>query len=88
MPKFPLFIAAAMLSATLAPPAISYGTDPAPQTLQEIIQTAELGPKFAQAEGICALQITPILASILGLPGEPQSKDLTPVQTSSTCSGQ
>ncbi len=85
MTKLSISLAAAMLSITLAPAAQAYNTDPAPQTLHQITQITPVGPQSIKVDGTCSVQITPTLASILGLSGDWRSGNMHAVQTSMAC---
>ena len=85
MTKLSISLAAVMLSVTFAPAAHAYSTEPAPQTLHQISQIAPLGPQSVKVEGTCTVQVTPILASILGLPDDWRANAKALSQTSVAC---
>lgn len=88
MPKLSITLAAAALSITFAPAAQAYSTEPAPNTLRQISQVTPVGPQTASVPGTCTVQITPILASILGLHDDWREDVPRPAQTSLACVNQ
>lgn len=88
MPKLSITLAAAALSISFAPTAQAYSTDPAPQTLHLISQITPLGPQSVKVEDACTVQVTPILATILGLPDDWRSDENRAAQTSLACADQ
>jgi hypothetical protein len=67
MTRLSISIAAVLLTMTLVPSANAYGTDPAPQTLSTLSDVRFVVQDTAIADGTCTLQITPAVASILGM---------------------
>ncbi len=85
MTKLSISLAAMMLSVTLAPAASAYSTEPAPQSFAQISQVGMSLPQAADLDGTCAVKVTPILASILGLSDDWRESDVRPLQTSLAC---
>ena len=67
MTKLSISFAAALLSVSLAPTAHAYGFEPERGVATPI---AVSSPQTAEAEGVCTVSITPLLASILALPDD------------------
>lgn len=86
MTKLSISLAAAILSVALAPAAQAYSTEPAPQTFSQISQVAPLGPQTVKVEGTCTLQVTPMLASLLGLQQDWGADRQAPAQSTVVCS--
>ncbi len=85
MTKLSISLAAAMLSVTLAPTAQAYSTEPAPQTLHQISQLTPLGPQSVKVESVCTVQVSPLLASLLGLQDDWRTDRQTPAQSTVAC---
>lgn len=88
MTKLSISLAAVMLSFTFAPHGHAYGTEPAPQTLQQISQITPVGPQSTKVEGTCTVKVTPILASILGLQKDWRTNDQPLAQSIVACAHQ
>lgn len=69
MTRLSISMAATFLMISLAPAAQAYGTDPAEDTLRDISQVVFVAQDHA-ADGTCQINVTPALASILGLPDD------------------
>ncbi len=83
MTKLSISLAAAMLSVTFTP-AHAYSFDPAPPT---VTKAAVSTPQVAPDAGVCAVQMTPLLADILALPDHGQWQG-TQTQTALACAEQ
>lgn len=86
MTKLSITMAATYLLISLAPAANAYGTDPAEDTLQDISQVAFNAFDTAEADGTCKINVTPELASILGLSDDWRTGD-DAVTTAVACNG-
>ncbi|MEJ8559936.1 hypothetical protein QTO30_00845 [Yoonia sp. GPGPB17] len=67
MTKLSISLAAAVLSVTFAPTAGAYSFEPEHDTA---IQVAAPSAQTADAEGVCSVAVTPLLAGILTLPDD------------------
>lgn len=81
MTKLSISLAAVMLSVTFAPSAQAYWFEPT----QAVALPAAAAPQLADAEGVCAVAITPILAEILALPDDWRGSTTDHTQTALAC---
>lgn len=85
MTKLSISLAAVVLSFTFTPSVHAYGTEPAPQTLQQISQITPVGPQSTKVEGACTVKVTPVLAAILGLQKDWRTQDQPLAQSTVAC---
>lgn len=78
-------LAAILLSLSLAPAASAYGTEPESQSFARISPIAMSMPQTAHDGDTCVVEITPDLASIIGLSDDWRPKGPQTQQTALAC---
>ncbi len=84
MTKLSISLAAVILSVTFGPAANAYGVEPETQSITLASLQSSSSP-IITAEGACAIELAPVLASILNLPQDWQDSATQPIQTSLAC---
>jgi hypothetical protein len=85
MTKLSISFAAAMLSVSLPAAANAYGTEPAPRSYATLSQVAMSPAVASDYDGTCAVQLTPLLAFVLGLSDDGSDDQASIQQTSLAC---